>query len=79
MTVVIPQSFHVTYQRLAEASKRYTSVKRSPANLDVLADAHWALHLARRDMALERARLEAAGAIYTLDDRVWLDGLGIDA
>ncbi len=76
---MIPRSFEVAYQRLAGAAERYNSMHRSPDNLDALADAHWELHLARREMAAERARLEGVGAIYTADDRLWLDGLGIDA
>lgn len=76
---MIPQSFDIAYQRLACAAERYDSVHRSPDNLAALADAHWELHLARREMAAERARLEAVGSIYTEDDRSWLDRLGIDA
>lgn len=76
---MIPRSFDVLYRRLAGASARYNSIPRAPQNLDALADAHWELHLARRDMAAERARLEAFGEIYTADDRAWLDRLGIDA
>ena len=76
---MIPRSFDVAYRRLAGAAERYNSVQRSPDNLDALADAHWELHLARRAMASERARLESIGSIYTSDDRSWLDGVGIDA
>lgn len=76
---MIPRSFDVAYQRLAGATERYNSVQRSPENLDALADAHWELHLARREMSAERARLEDVGAIYTADDRSWLDRVGIDA
>lgn len=75
---MIPPSFDVVYLRLAGAAQRYDAVHRSPDNLDALANAHWELHLARREMATERARLEAAGAIYTSDDRSWLDQNGID-
>lgn len=74
---MIPPSFDVLYRRLVCAAKRYHSIPRSPHNLDALADAHWELHLARRDMSAERARLEALGEIYTAGDRVWLDRLGI--
>lgn len=76
---MIPRSFDLAYQRLAGAAARYNAVQRSPDDLDALADAHWELHLARREIAAERARLEAIGAIYTADDRSWLDRLGIDA
>lgn len=76
---MIPRSFDVLYQRLAGAAARYHAVQRSPESLDALADAHWALHLARKEMAAERARLEALGAIYTGEDRSWLDRLGIEA
>ena len=75
---MIPRSFDVLYEQLASAARRYDSVHRSPDNLDALAQAHWELHLARREMAAERARLEEIGAIYTATDRSWLDGLGID-
>ena len=75
---MIPRSFDVAYRRLAGAALRYNAVPRSPDNLDALAEAHWELHLARREIAAERARLEAIGAIYTTDDRSWLDRLGID-
>jgi len=75
---VILRSFDLMYQRLAGAAARYHSVERSPHNLDALAEAHWELHLARREIAAERARLEAIGAIYTTDDRSWLDRFGID-
>lgn len=76
---MIPRSFDAAYQRLAGAAERYNSVHRSPDNLETLARAHWELHVARREMAAERARLEAVGAVYTADDRSWLDGLGIHA
>ena len=76
---MIPRSFDVAYRRLAGAAERYNSVQRSPDHLDALADAHWELHLARREMATERARLESIGTIYTTDDRSWLDRLGIHA
>ena len=76
---MIPQSFDVAYQRLAGAALRYHAVSRSPDDLDTLAEAHWELHLARREIAAERARLEAIGAVYTSDDRSWLDLVGIDA
>ena len=76
---VISRSFDVAYRRLAGAAERYNAVERSPENLDALADAHWELHVARREMAAERARLESIGAIYTDADRSWLDRHGIDA
>lgn len=76
---MMPPSFDVAYRRLTGAAERYDTVERSPDNLDSLADAHWELHLARKEMAAERARLETAGAIYTAHDRSWLDRLGIDA
>jgi hypothetical protein len=76
---MMPRSFDVAYQRLAGAAERYHAVQRSPDDLDALAEAHWELHLARREIAAERARLEAIGAIYTTDDRSWLDRVGIDA
>ncbi len=76
---MIPRSFDVAYQRLAGAALRYHAVPRSPDNLDALAEARWELHLARQEIAAERARLEAIGAIYTIDDRSWLDRVGIDA
>lgn len=72
------RSFDLAYRRLAGAAERYSSIERSPENLDTLARAHWELHLARREIAAERARLESIGAIYTADDRSWLDRLGID-
>lgn len=74
---LIRPSFDDLYRRLVCAAKRYHSIPRSPHNIDALADAHWELHLARRDMSDERARLEALGEIYTSDDRLWLDRLGI--
>lgn len=73
------QSFDALYRRLAGAAARYCCLERSPDNLGALADAHWELHLARRDIATERARLQMLGTIYTADDRSWLDRLGIDA
>ena len=76
---MMPQSFDALYRRLAGAASRYNSVERSPDNLRALADAHWELHLARREIAAERDRLQMIGAIYTADDRSWLDRLGIDA
>ncbi len=76
---MIPPSFDVLYRRLTGAAERYHSIRRSPHDLYALADAHWELHLARRDVAAERARLEGLGEIYTADDRAWLDRLGIHA
>ena len=76
---MIPRSFDVAYQHLAGAALRYNAVSRSPDNLDSLAEAHWELHLARREIAAERSRLEAIGAIYTTADRSWLERLGIDS
>lgn len=76
---MMPPSFDVAYRRLAGAAQRYNTVVRSPDNLDALAQAHWELHLARKEMAAERARLETAGGIHTAEDRSWLDRLGIVA
>ncbi len=76
---MIAASFDTLYRRLVTAVERYHSVDRSTETVELLAEAHWELHLARRAIAEERERLESLGAIYTRDDRRWLDGVGIGA
>ena len=58
-TSMFTGSFDRAYRRLVRAFKRHEDAPRSTADIAVIGDARWELHLARSAMAVERDQVLA--------------------